>query len=206
LDLPSFKDLSPWLQGLFGGAGVTFLWEVFLRPSRARRSVARVLAEEVSIGLEHCAAQRLQLELTPTTLPADFQISANAFDALANQLGELPASTVGGVVLFYHQAKVMNGLPIGYGAVHNRWQALATAGDTPERKALKEELERYLLVYKMGLEKMVERANELLPQLRRLSVPMWRVDYLLRKKKLLSIDELQKQVAAHGKKLEPPKT
>ena len=39
IDLSWWTDLSPWLQGLFGGAGVTLLWEGVLKPVRERRSL-----------------------------------------------------------------------------------------------------------------------------------------------------------------------
>jgi hypothetical protein len=55
-------EVSPWVQGLFGGTGATLFWEGILKPVRARRSLAHVLAEEVAHNLQYAAEQRLYLD------------------------------------------------------------------------------------------------------------------------------------------------
>ena len=58
------------------------------------------------------------------------------------------------------------------------------------------------MVYKSSLEKLVERANGLLPKLRRASIPYWRLDYLIRQKKQLTPEELAERLETHNKKTE----
>ena len=200
MNLDWFTQLSPVLQGLFGGAGATLLWELILRPARARRAVARVLAEEVSLALESCAAGRLQLNLTPRAIPGDFQISTLAFNAISSDLGELPSELIGETVLLYHHIGLVNAIPKTFGESLDKWTALAVVGDTEERQSLRRELDQTLIVYRGSLEKLVERCNAISPKLRRKSVPLWRIDYLFRRKKLLSLEELDERLRTHNAK------
>jgi hypothetical protein len=200
MNIEWFYGLSPVLQGLFGGAGATLLWELVLRPARARRAVARVLAEEVSLALESCAAARLQLNLTPRAIPGDFQVSVLAFNAISSDLGELPSELIGETVLFYHHIGLANAIPKTFGETIDRLNGLASSCDTGERQSLSRELDQTLVVYRGTLEKLVGRCNSLLPKLRRTAVPLWRIDYLFKRKKLLIVEELNGRVRTHNAK------
>jgi hypothetical protein len=189
LDFRWLTDLSPWLQGLFGGAGITLLWEGFLKPGRDRRSLAHVLAEELSLTVQYAAGQRLYIKHNPKGMPGDFAICDAVFTAVAPRLGELP-DLVGEIVLFYHGVRDLNRLPALYADALDQYRR----GKPPEQAIHDRQMDSVLGVYRTGLEKCVERANALLPKLRRASIPWYRIDLRLRKPKVLSLDSLARDV------------
>jgi hypothetical protein len=197
-----WADAQPWLQGLFGGAGALLLWEGVLKPKRERRALAHALAEELSHNLQYAVGQRLYLEHNPKSIPMDFELSEIVFSAVRAKFGELRPH-VGAIMLVYRQIQALNKLPAAYKETLLRYNAENTT--IPEVNAdpsrggriaeLDRELNSMLGVYKSGLEVIVGRVNTLLPRLRRAAVPLWRLDYYLRPKKLLSITEAAENVA-----------
>ena len=185
-------ELSPWIQGLFGGTGATLVWEGILKPVRARRSVAHVLAEEVAHNLQYSAGQRLLLDKNPRGIPNDFSLSTGVYEALLPRIGELP-KLVAEIVLLYRSIEALNAIPESFTVALNKLQ-------DPEGHPrhvftqLEEQVNAFLGVYRTGLESVVNRASTLLPKLRKASVPWYRLDLRLRKPKLLSLDELGKTV------------
>lgn len=196
MPLPILSELSPLVQGLFGGAGATLLWELVLRPSRERRQAARVIAQEVSLCLQLAATARYRAEENSSGIAADFSLPTLAFSAIGGSLGALPTEIVGEVVGFYHYVGTLNVLPGNFGSTLDRYRSLAIVGDTEERQRLKGDLDDQLAAYRSGLEFLAAAANKLLPKLRRLSMSWWRVDYLLSEKKQLSAADVQR--AADG--------
>jgi hypothetical protein len=190
------KDMSPVLQGLFGGAGATLLWEGVLKPARERRSLAQVLAEEISLNLQIAAAMRIYLTRDARHVPRDFGFVTGTFTAVANRVGELPTRLVGPVILFYAGLAQANVLPPMYLEIMRRWQ---DAQDNKKAKGhllpgIEAERDRCLILFDGAIDKAIERANELLPYLQRAAVPRWRLDYLVRKKRMLTTSEVQEQV------------
>jgi hypothetical protein len=97
-------------------------------------------------------------------------------------------------VLLYRQFEALNDLPKPFSDALERFhspdgQHVLTLG------RLQEELNAYLGVYRTGLEAAVDRANTLLPKLRRAAIPWYRLDLRLRKPKLLSLEQLGGNVA-----------
>ena len=185
-------EISPWIQGLFGGTGATLFWEGILKPVRARRSLAHVLAEEVGHNLQYAAGQRLLVDKNPGGIPSDFSLSTQVYEALLPRIGELP-KLVGEIVLLYRSIEALNAIPESFTVAFNKFHD-PEGQPTYVLAQLKEQLNGYLGVYRTGLESVVNRANTLLPKLRRASVPWYRLDLRLRKPKLLSLDELGRTV------------
>ncbi len=184
--------MSPWIQGLFGGTGATLFWEGILKPVRARRSLAHVLAEEVGHNLQYAAGQRLLLDKNPRGIPSDFSLSTQVYKALLPRIGELPR-LVGEIVLLYRSIEALNAIPESFTVVFNKFHDPEGQPDYVLVQ-LEEQINGHLGVYRTGLESVVNRANTLLPKLRKASLPWYRIDTRLRKPKLLSLDELAKTV------------
>jgi hypothetical protein len=190
-----WQALSPWLQGLFGGAGVTLLWEGIVKPSRERRSLAHVLAEEIGHNLQYAAGQRLYHEKEPKIIPGDFTLSELVFSAIADRLGELPELT-GEIVLCYRKAQALNAIPEAYTIILNEYlhakEALATGlpGVSEKYQNAQTAVRAHIGVYRSGLEGFVATANTLLPKLRRAATPWYRFDIRMRKPNLLSLEDL----------------
>lgn len=162
---------------------------------------ARVLSQEVSICMQLAAAARLRADRTPTGIGPDFNLPTLAFQSLGSGLGTLPTETVGHVVQFYHYVGMMNAIPSRFGELVDRWRALETFGDTPERQRLKQELDDTLAAYRAGLELLVTKTNQLLPHLRRLSHGWWRLDYFLSKKVSLTPEQMGQMLDASDERM-----
>ena len=92
--------------------------------------------------------------------------------------------------MLYHQIAHLNQLPASFSESLRLFQS----SDVPNSAKYAIEMNATLSVYRSGLEKCVERANLLLPKLRRASVAWYRIDRRLRKPQLLSLDELARDV------------
>jgi len=195
MDLEWWKNLSPWVQGLFGGAGVTLLWEGLLKPTRDRRSLARVLASEISINIQYAAGQRLYLNHNPSGIPSDFAMSDAVFEATAARIGDLPPNVIGEVVLLYGGLRDLNRIPASFALALREFRSKSG----PDQKVVQMELDSHFGVYRTSLEKFVERANVLLPKLHRIATPWFRIDLRLKKKRVLTLEDLARDVAGLAK-------
>lgn len=188
------SGISLWLQGLFGGAGATLLWEGILKPHRDRRSLAHVLAVEISHNLQYAVGQRLYLNENPKGLPGDFRLSNLVFQSVADRVGDLQ-DLAGDVVLICRQVDELNALPEGFTRALDQY--LAARGTDQRREVeARAQLDSILSVYRTGLETLIGRLNAVLPQLRRRSIAWYRPDQRLAKPKLLKVDDVRKEVAA----------
>jgi hypothetical protein len=189
---------APWVQGLFGWAGATLLWEAVLKPARERRSLSHVLADEVAVNLQIAAMQQEYVQRNPKGIPADFAFVTVGFSALAGRLSELPTKLVGDVIVFYAALTEANKIPDRFGALVDERKGLGPPGPGSRGRLrhdqLEAELDRVLVIFNGAINATVDRANALLPRLRRASVPRWRVDYLFRRKRMLTRDELRARV------------
>jgi hypothetical protein len=193
MEIPWLKDISPWVQGLFGGAGATLLWEAFLKPAAERRSLAHVLAEEIAHNLQYAAGQRIYLNHNPKGIPYDFALSRMVFDAIAPRIGELPEH-VADIMLIYRHVESLNALPGAFSNAFDAYRVAQTAGGGPRTEEHKRDLETMLGIYKDSLERLVNLSNALLPKLRRKAIPYYRPDLRLRRKPTLSLDDLAADV------------
>lgn len=96
------------VAGAFSGCGGTLLWELWLRPRRARRSLARALAAETGRNLllihAHCVAR----EQGKIGVPLDFRLGRAMFDAQAANIGELPQPALGLAIGMYDTVDYLN--------------------------------------------------------------------------------------------------
>jgi hypothetical protein len=193
IDLSWLAGVSPWVQGLFGGAGATLLWEGVIKPAKDRRSLAHVLAEEVSHNIQYAASARSFILHDPKRIPGDFSLSTMVFSSVADRLGELP-ELVNEIVLLYRRTEELNRLPETWAEALREYR-LAREGGSSQTGVLETELASMLGVYESGLTKYINQANLVLPKLRRAAIPVYRPDLRLRKPRYRSIQDIDADVA-----------
>ena len=89
------NQINPFLKGVIGWSAASFAYENFVKPSKSRRQLARVLAEEVAQVLQMTVHQAEYNEVQPTTVPGDFLLHQDVYKALLSRVGELPDGLVG---------------------------------------------------------------------------------------------------------------
>lgn len=73
MDIPELLgQIGPFLKGVIGWSAASFAYENFVKPSKSRRRLARVLAEEVAQILQMTVHQAEFNRLQPKTVPGDF--------------------------------------------------------------------------------------------------------------------------------------
>jgi hypothetical protein len=121
------------LLALFGGAGGSLLLELWWNPRRTRRRVAALLAEEVNLNAQILKLQAHLRRTDPGRLTADFQVMQAAFEAVAQEIGALPADVAGQLILTYHYFDGLNRLQQMCSERMHRWRdAQAKGGDVRE--------------------------------------------------------------------------
>lgn len=126
--------LETVLLALFGGAAGSTLLEVWWRPWRTRRRVAALLVEEVNLNAQILTLHTHVRWTDPGRVPPDFQLSHLAFDAVAQEIGELPPKVAGYVILVYHRFDHLRRLREIFGERFRRWQEAKAAGREDVKK------------------------------------------------------------------------
>ncbi|HEY7770272.1 hypothetical protein [Longimicrobium sp.] len=150
-------SVASLLSGLFGGAGATLLWELYLKPRRERKSVGRTIAGETSLNLQLIALQLAAGEHNPGAVPSDFRLSTLAFEALASSIGELPTEPRQLVILLYNRVQYLNRLVDLYS--HTVDKLRETPGESPAKVALDREARAASEAFYRILERTFETAN-----------------------------------------------
>jgi len=163
--------MAPVLQGLFGGAGATWLWEGLLKPRRDRRNLARALGAEVGLNMQLVAGASSLLVHKPNQIPLDYSLSAQVFLAVTARIGELEPVLMADVVVFYREIDALNQLPKAFTDALDEYRRIDRA-DHAGRERAQRFLDSILTTYRMGLERTVQRGNQVLPRLRRTSRPL----------------------------------
>jgi len=163
--LLGFGNISPWLQGLFGGAGATLLWELGLKPGRERRALARALGAEVGLNLQYIAGARAVLDRQPRSIPADFKVPTLTFTAVAPVIGQLDAVLVADLTALYAEFFALNDVVEMWNGALTEHRKLS-GEDVGPRKRSEQQLNKMLVVYRTSLDRTVGRANDALPKLR----------------------------------------
>lgn len=96
------------LLGVFGGAGFTALWEMWLKPRRQRKSLARALRIELAANCSYLLEVYAQVTSTGA-VPFSLQLSTLLYKSVADQLGALPSRVVSEVVLVYRSFELLSG-------------------------------------------------------------------------------------------------
>jgi hypothetical protein len=154
------------LLALFGGAGGSLLLELWWSPWRARRRVAALLAEEVNLNAQilklHVHVRRTE----PGRIDADFQLMRLAFDAVAQDIGMLPAKVAGQVILTYHYFDRLNRLREMFSERLGRWRE-AQRTNRDDVKDLERDVIGAVDAFNVRIDVAYKAAGELLPVLLR---------------------------------------
>jgi hypothetical protein len=105
------KDIPPVRQGFLGGARTTLLSAEVLKPARACRRFARVLAGEISLNAQIAGTMQVYLTREARHVPSDFGFVTGTFTAVANRVGKLPTRLVTSVMLCCASVAQANELP-----------------------------------------------------------------------------------------------
>lgn len=80
------------LGGLFGGAGATILWELWLKPARERRAITRLLLLEIQMNRRIIELIHVDLSVHPTPLRG-FYLHTKIFDSSAARLADISGTS-----------------------------------------------------------------------------------------------------------------
>lgn len=163
---------STILLGLFGGAGATLLWELWLKPRRERKQVARALSAEVSLNLRHLVAMSSVGMQTNRAIPADFELSTLMFEAIADRVGELPLPVLSRLIPLYNRFRYLNRAATEYGALIDKRDAHVDKG--AKFLSLASEVNAANEAFYRTLETTIERADALNGDLYRVAEGLFR--------------------------------
>jgi hypothetical protein len=203
---PWLAALVPFLKGALGWSAASFVYENVVKASRSKRQLARVLAEEVSLALQAVVYHGEMAELRPKTVPEDFRLHGDVYQALLSRVGELPDHIVGELLLFHQRCAVLNE---DTRRMLDAVERLERIKRDPDRNgglealdATREGLRRGLMVWRGHFPVLAEQGNRLLRNLRIAETPLGRVGYLFRRKPTLDVAQVRENVAARVKQLE----
>lgn len=185
--------MSALLLGLFGGIGATVLWELILKPARERRSIAEVVAAEVSINMQLLTAA--QVMGSARKVPPDFAASTMVFDGIVSSIGQLPPAAIREVVFLYRYFHELNRIPAKYVEYVNDLRQVPK-GHKGQHDQVQREIDSCVNVFNSYVDKAITRANITQPLLLKSALPWWSLRrWQHGKSKTLSIDEAAQRVS-----------
>src|SRR2546427_9038635 len=158
---PHLPGLGTVLLALFGGAAGSVLLELWWKPWRTRRRVAALLAEEVNLNAQILKLHTHLRQRDPGRISPDFQLSQLAFDAVAQEIGELPPSVAGHVILTYHRFDHLRRLREMFGERSRRWRE-AEARDRGDVETIMHDTLGALDAFNVILDTTLKEAHETL--------------------------------------------
>lgn len=181
-------ELTSVLAGLFGGVGATLLWEVVIKPMRERRSIAEVLAAEISINLQFLGADKVLLSAKKVN---DIKLSTSVYTAVLPRLGDLPPNLVGEIVFLYKYFEEINEHPKIYA------QLVEELRTSPGHKeAIEGEIAACINVHNSYVPKAIHRINLNQKALLTAAFPWWSTRlYSKRPPQGLTYEELEGRIA-----------
>ena len=195
---PWLNEWTPFLKGAVGWSAAGFINESLIKPSRARRRLAHVLAEEVAQNLRLLVLQTEFFKVAPSELPADFKLSDTIYRAVVARIGELPDTLTGDLLLFYLRVENINTMMKDILIVHDLVEVIKRDPDRNggiERLVAKQEyLRRAILVYKESFAVGLEQADLALRRLRVEETFLGAFGYRFRRKPMLNPGEARRDV------------
>lgn len=199
------QEAWPFLKGIIGWGAASFVVENFFKPRKARRSLAHVLAEEVSLNLQLVVSQLAWFGLHPNEIPADLKLLDRVYETNTARIGELPDELTGPLILHYERIGTINRLTGDLGRLADEIQTIKRDpdrhGGVEALKVAGERMRRGMLVYKAAFAAALEEGDFLLRKLRVLETFGGRVGYWFRKKPMLDTGEAHQKVVAHSEQL-----
>jgi hypothetical protein len=204
---PWLIPLVPFLKGAVGWSAASFLNETIIKPSRSRRRLSHVVAEELSHNLQMLVHQNEYFRLYPGDFPADFHLSEIVSKAILARLGELSDKLTGDLLVFYLRVENINNMTRDLSGVIEAVKEIKRNpdqnGGLSRLEDRREYLRRGMIVYKQSILSAIPQADRLLRQLRVKETLLGRVGYLFRRKPTLNLADAREAAAAQGRKLAP---
>lgn len=100
--------LASLLAGLFGGAGWSAAWELWLRPRRDRRSIARALTAEIEGNVAMASSLLFSWSDRRDAVPAILRFSTLVFTSLSSNLGDVDVEILQDLVWLYRDFAYLN--------------------------------------------------------------------------------------------------
>ena len=165
------------MQLVFGamlGTLTTLLWNAFLQPRIIGRSLAEVLAADMSLRLQSIAAEKLQREHSARTVPVRNPVPTMVFRAVVGRIAELPRGLVGDVILTYQIFERLNETSDRANALIDRLREVEST-DATTAGSLNTQLAECLANYERLLDNSGTRINDLQPRLIAAARPWWSI-------------------------------
>jgi len=150
------------LLALFGGVAGSALLELWWKPWRTRRRVAALLVEEVNLNAQMIQTYIHVLRRDPGHISPAFELSHLAFDAVAQEVGELPPTVAGHVILAYLHFKYLPRLLEILRERNRRWREAKGATGRSDVEELKDYTINALDVFTVALNTAFKEAGETL--------------------------------------------
>ena len=151
--------LAGIIIGLIPAAAV----ELSLKPRRTRSNVAKVLRVEVALNLKLLGLQSAYRLRQPRAIPADFNLSKTAFEAVAGEIGELEGELLGEVLLIYRKFDYLLEVSQLFGDLVDQ-RFLAEEGSRGQAD-IERHLDTALEAFNRNLDGTIDHANRVLPRL-----------------------------------------
>jgi len=150
------------LLALFGGAAGSVVLELWWKPRRTRRRVAALLVEELNLNAQMIQTYIQVLRRDPGSISPDFELSRLALDAVAQEVGELPPTVAGHVILAYHHFESLPRLLEILRERNRRWREAEGATGRSDVEELKAYTINALDVFTVALNAAFKEAGETL--------------------------------------------
>jgi hypothetical protein len=193
------------LKGALGWSAASFVYEVFVKPSRGRRRLAHVLAQEVGHNLELIVLQLEYFTIAPNELPADLKLADGVYKAVVGRIGELDDDVTGELILFYERVASINEQTSALVTLADAIAAIKrnpdAGGGIPALEMKVQQMNRAASVYKNTFATSAEQGDRLIRMLRVAETPLGKFGYRFRAKPQLDPAEARKRVAEHHDKM-----
>ena len=185
-------DLGVAVASAAIGSLATLAWEAFLAPRIAARSLAELLAADMSFHMQTLLTEVVQRRDYPKTLPYPHPSPLRVFDALGSRLGELPEGLLRQTLNVYRTLDRLGTMAARANEAHAR--LLATSESDPAYRFTKERLEREMASYALFSEQLLTELNKLQVPLLALARPRWSPRFWLAPRpKVLTEEEVREK-------------
>ena len=167
--------LSVVLVTALVATAVTLLWEAWIRPAAASRSVAELVAVDLGRQANAIMTDRQRRIRDPRAIPATGPVTTQLYAAALHRFGDLPRGTVPDVVAVYRDFERLDVSAARAGALHERL-AGTTAGDA-RRGVIEHQLAEELAAWDRTAAAALGVLHAVQPRLIAAAAPWWSARY-----------------------------
>lgn len=200
-------ELGIAVIGAVVGSIATLAWEAFIRPKRDARSLAEVLAVDISLHAQAVAAELIQIQAHPKLVPLPRPMPTALYLAIVGRVGELPRTLLGDTLALYRILERLNEISERANTLHAQLKTLPA--DDVTYPILKDQLADNVALYGRFMENAKARINHVQPRMIKVAMPWWsprfwtgpRPTSLKAEDMAKAVEEMHKQHAERVKKL-----